>query len=61
MEVVQVRKREREAEVINIPKVYPAAHQSCHGQIWVARAAADCECIGEFKSNLGPKRWKTSS
>ena len=44
MEAVQVRKREREAEVVNIPKVYPAAHQSCHGQIWVARAAADCEC-----------------
>ena len=30
-------KFEREAEVVNIQKVYPAAHQSCRGQIWVAR------------------------
>ena len=46
--------KEREAEVINIPKVYPAAHQSCHGQIWVARRQT-AKVSGSLKAISGLK------
>ena len=41
-------------EVVNIPKVYPAAHQSCRGQIWVARRQT-ANILGSFKAGLDLK------